>query len=94
MARLHVTRTEEGKIEIQSPRFRVRDSNSDVLFDVSGDEMTARMESLVTPVGGLSVQQAMRTPVVQGMTHQDLRQVRIKACTQMESTAQHAVRCA
>lgn len=76
---------EDGKIEMQGPIFRVKDSNGRVLFDVSADQMTANMESVKTPLGGLSVQQAIRTPAVLGMPHQDLRQVVTNAVTRIDS---------
>lgn len=77
--------TEDGKIEMQAPVFRVKDSIGRVLLEVSAEQMTADMESVRTPLGGLSVQQEMRTPTVLGMAHQDLRQVDTNAVTRTES---------
>jgi hypothetical protein len=69
----------EGRIEFQTPRFRVReslgDSSSRTLIDVSNDGITADMESVTVPMGGFAVQQAFHAPVILGMPHQDLRQV-------------------
>lgn len=65
---------------MQTPRFRVRDwedggsDSGGLLFETSSG-MTAGMESLVIPLGGFSVQQAIHAPLLVGMAHQDLRQV-------------------
>ena len=65
---------------MQTPRLRVTDSaqpdGSGTFFELDAEIMTADIENLMIPVGGFSVQQSIQTPVILGMSHQDLRQVR------------------